>query len=118
MINESTDIFTVINGRNESTVFLERVSPGIIFIHPPEELVIEVKVHGRYIRTLWSKNLNNIETELLYSNGNIFAVKETTLDDLGLYEVCVLPDVSIGQRLIPTSLDFIVTHPGLCYNIM
>lgn len=114
MIDESTDIFTVFNGRNESTVFLERVSPEVIFLRPPEELIIEVKVRGRYIRTLWSKNGNNIATELLHSNGNIFAVKETTVDDFGLYEVNVLEDIFTGQRLIPTELDFIATNPGLC----
>ena len=46
-------------------------------------------------------------------HGEIYVKKETTQDDIGLYEVNAFADVLHGsQQLLPTELDFIVTLPG------
>ena len=109
------DIFTVVGGRNDSTVFLERISPEVIFLRPPEKLVIEVKPRGRVILVQWSKNVNQLSGTLGVNfayHREIYVQEETTQADIGLYEVQVFPDAVVGQRLVPNELDFIVTYPG------
>ena len=103
-------------GLNDSTVFLERISPGIIFLRPPEKLVIEVKSRGRVTFLQWARN-GNMFTGVLGQDftyhGEIYVQEETTQDDMGLYEVNALVDVIYGgQRLQPLELDFVVTLPG------
>ena len=106
------DIYTLLNGRNESTVFLERISPEVIFLRPPEELVIEVRSRGRIIVVLWTVNgaLNSV-VERFANHREIYFRKETTSSDIGLYEVRILTD-PFGQLAIPADLSFIVTSPG------
>ena len=101
-------------GRTESTVFLERISPEVIFLRPPEELVIKVKSTGRVIAVQWRVNGNSIPRSVLEGFANhreIYFRKETSSSDIGLYEVDIFPD-PFGQLLIPVELEFIVTSPG------
>ena len=42
-----TDIFVEQHGRQISTLYHESISPEVIFLHPPEKLVIEVRSRGR-----------------------------------------------------------------------
>ena len=102
-------------GREESTVFLERISPEVIFLRPPEVLVIEVKSRGRVIVVQWSVNGARISDSVLEGFANhreIYYRKETMSSDIGLYEVSLFPDILIGQLLIPFELEYIVTFPG------
>ena len=97
-----------------STVFLERVSPEVIFLRPPEKLVIEVKATGRFRFVRWQKTGVTIpSTEEDFSNHyEIYFRDQTTTDDLTLYEVSLRPASAGTQRTVPTELDFIVTSPG------
>ena len=113
----------MISQRDESTVFLERISPEVVFLRPPEELVIEVKSTGRVIVVQWSVNGNSIPSTVLEGFANhreIYFREETTSSDIGLYEVNIFPDPIFGQLSIPIELVFIVTSPGnyvLCIMI-
>ena len=100
--------------RNINTIFLQRVSPEVIFLRPPEKLVIEVMVTGRYRNIQWTLNsvLQTITPEE-YPNYNEIYVKETTQDsDIGLYEVGVRASSAVTQRISPIELDFFVIAPG------
>ena len=105
----------MVSGRNESTIFLEIISPEVIFLRPPEELVIEVKSRGRVIGVQWTVNGKQISNDVLEGFANhreIYFRKETTSSDIGLYEVDVFPDPLTGQLVIPADLTFIVISPG------
>ena len=105
----------MVSGRDDSTVFLERISPEVIFLRPPEELVIKVKSTGRVLVVQWVVNAVRIPDSVLEGFANhreIYFRKETTSSDIGLYEVSVLPDPITGQLIYPFGLEFIVTSPG------
>ena len=111
----AADIFTVVGGRNESTVFLERISPEVIFFRPPEKLVIEVKTRGRVLFVQWTINGNSFDGAVganFAYHREIYVREETTQADIGVYEVRVFPDPFTGQVLLPTELEFLVTSPG------
>ena len=97
-----------------STVFLERVSPEVIFIRPPEKLVIELKAIGRYSLIRWQKNLLplTIQPQQFPNYNEILVHGTTTQDDLGLYEVTLRAASPLTQRNVPTELDFMVATPG------
>ena len=102
----------MMSGLNESTVFLERISPEVIFLRPPEELVIELRSTGRVVGIQWTVNGVLILRTVLEGFANhheIYFRKETSLSDMGLYEVDIF---SIGQFRVPVELEFIVTSPG------
>lgn len=107
------DIYTDVNGMLTSTLILERVSPEVIFLRPPEKLVIEVKASGRYRNIQWLIN-GNLPTNFIpadYPNYNEILVRGTTdINDVGLYEVSPRP-LSPFQLVSP-ELDFIVIVPG------
>ena len=111
--------FDVENSRDRSTVFLERVSPEVIFLRPPEKLVIEVKAIGRFRNVRWFKNgLSVTLTEANSANHlEIYVRDPTTSDDLTLYEVNLRAADVLGQRNVPGELDFSVTPPGKVYVI-
>jgi hypothetical protein len=100
-------------GLGDNTIFLEAVSPEIIFLRPPEKLIIEVMISGRYQDIQWS--LNGVPQTLTpeeYPNYNEIYVKGTTEEtDIGLYEVSVGSD-PFSQRVSPGELDFNVIVPG------
>ena len=100
-----------------STVFLEKVSPEVIFLHPPEKLVIEIKATGRYRNIRWHKNglPLTIQPQQFPNYNEILVYGTTTQDDLGLYEVELRAANPITQRNIPQELDFLVVPSGKFY---
>ena len=96
-----------------STVFLEKVSPEVIFLRPPEKLVVEIKATGRYWNIRWHKNglPLTIQPQQFPNYNEILVYGTTTQDDLGLYEV-VLHANPITQRNVPQELDFLVVPSG------
>ena len=98
-----------------STVFLERVSPEITFLRPPEKLVIEVKASGRYQQIQWTKNgfLLPVLPQKFPNFNEILVYRKTTHEDLGLYEVDLRAASIATQQNIPTELDFFVMPPGM-----
>ena len=108
------------DGNNVNAAFLENISlaaPEIIFVRPPEKLVIEVKASGRYQRISWLRNVETLSSSTPqdpqeFSNHyEIFVHGETTEDDLGLYEVSLFQYDITSQLQIPTDIDFIVISP-------
>ena len=96
-----------------STVFVNRVSPEVIFLRPPERLVIEIKTSGRILSLNWLQNSQPLTRQQeFYDHYNIFVRRETTQEDLGLYEVAPLVVSLPSQRVEPEELDFVVISPG------
>ena len=100
-----------------STVFLETVSPEVIFLRPPEKLVIEIKATGRYRNIQWQKNSLplTIQPQQFPNYNEILVYGRTTQADLGLYEVSLRPASITFQRNIPLELDFSIIPPGSYY---
>ena len=94
-------------------MFLERVSPKFIYLHPPEKLVIEVQATGRYSHILWQKNGAplSVQSQQFPNFNEILVYNVTTRDDLGLYEVSLRP-IDVRQRVQPSDLDFSIVPPG------
>ena len=95
---------------------LERVSPQIIVLNPPEKLVIETRASGGYQQYDWIRNGNPfgssgfLVTPQEFPNFvEIFVHEPTTIDDLGVYEVDLT--ISAGQTQIQ-DLQFFVTRYG------
>ena len=116
-----TDTF---DGNNHNVVFLENISlatPEVIFVRPPEKLVIEVKASGHYQRIAWERNSVPLASSIPqnpkeFSNYyEIFVLGETTEDDLGLYEVSIFAYDIFNQRREPSDIDFIVIAPCELY---
>ena len=101
-------------GGIESTVFLTRVSPEVIFLRPPESLTIEIKASGRYSRLDLQINGGNVSMEQdFYSHREIYFVRETTMASRGLYEYQASPSPpDFNQQFLPAELDFFVVLPG------
>ena len=113
MLVYTTDIFTEQFGTQISTIYLENISPALIFLRSPEKLVIEVRCRGRYSGILWEGNSAPIDKSLLSNHNEIFALGRTTEADYGLYQVVLLPSPPTFQDIVPQSiLEFIVTAPG------
>ena len=94
---------------------LERVSPRVIVLDPPEKLVLETRASGGYWQLDWSKNGNAFTlaegqpfTVTLQEFSNFFEIfvrDNTTTNDLGVYEVDL--QLNIGSRV--PEVDFAVT---------
>ena len=105
-----------------STIRIERVSPEIIILRPPEKLVIEVRVSGDYQILSWNKDtsyLNRPEPQELSNFHETFVRDKTTAEDVGIY--IVHPTISYLRSgvytQIPIRVDFAVISPGrLSYN--
>ena len=100
---------------------LERVSPRVIVLDPPEKLVIETRASGGYRQLDWNKNANaftlaqgqpfTVTIQEFPNFFEIFVREPTTANDLGLYEVDLIPNS--GQAQVP-EVDFIVTPYSKC----
>ena len=101
-------------GQDVSTVFMNRVSPEVIFLRPPDKLGIEIKVSGRYSRLNWQRNSVPLNAQQnFYNYYEIYFRGVTTTDDLGLYEVePFLSPPLFNQLILPPELDFVVILPG------
>ena len=110
-----TDIETLSSTNTlESTVFLEAISPRVIFLRPPEKLVIEVKATGRVLAILWQRNGVRISSSDLFSHDEIYVQEETNTASIALYEVRIF---QFSQLTIPSELIFHVISPGKLFLI-
>ena len=102
-----------VHGRNINIIFLERISPKVIFLRPPEKLVIEVKVSGQYRNIRRQKNgvLQTIQPQQFPNYNEILVYSTTTQEDIGLYEISVSFN-PITQIVSLSELDFHVITPG------
>ena len=100
------------------TNMLERVSPPVIVLDPPEKLVIETRASGGYQRFDWLRNGSlfssspsapfHVVVPREFPNFfEIFAREPTTTNDLGVYQADLQP--SSGQTQAPAA-DFVVTR--------
>ena len=99
---------------------LERVSPPVIVLDPPEKLVIETRASGGYTRFDWFRNgslyslsgLFHVVIPREFPNFfEIFAREPTTTDDLGVY----VADLQIGNapgQIQAPRVQFVVTRYG------
>ena len=95
---------------------LERVSPQVIVLSPPEKLVIETRSSGGYRQFDWTKNGNAFTldpnmpfTVTLQEFSNFFETfvrDPTTADDLGVYEADLV--LNTGAPQVP-EVQFAVT---------
>ena len=79
---------------------LERISPQVIVLDPPEKLVIETRASGGYGQFDWSKNANPfgsssfIVTLQEFPNFlEIFVRTPTNASDVGVYEAEAGPEI-------------------------
>ena len=102
------------------TNMLERVSPRVIILDPPEKLVIETRASGGYQRFNWFRNgslFNPSPSAPFYvivprefpNFFEIFAREPTTTEDLGVYRADFL--LAPGQTQVP-DVEFVVTRYG------
>ena len=109
-----------------STIRIERVSPEVIILRPPEKLVIEVRVSGDYEVLLWNKNsagqaipglMEPLELPNFYES---FVRDNTTDEDVGIYAVTphFKPGTSGLYFILPQSVDFVVTLLGKLHYII
>ena len=94
---------------------LERISPEVFVLSPPEKLVIETRSSGGYREFYWTKNGNPFTlaqgqpfTVTLQEFSNFFEIfvrEPTTADDLGVYEVELI--INTGSQV--PEIQFIVT---------
>ena len=81
-------------------VMLERISPRVIVLSPPEKLIIETRASGGYGQFDWQRNGNAFGTSqfivTLQEFPNFFEIfvhEPTNASDLGVYEVDVALEV-------------------------
>ncbi len=109
----------LISGAN---IFIERVSPEIIILRPPEKLVIEVRVSGEYEVLLWFKGVSHtfipgqMRPQEFPNYFETFVRDNTTADDEGFYTV--QPQFKSGTSQTHTiapigGVDFGVIAPGM-----
>ena len=94
---------------------LERISPQVIVLDPPEKLVIETRASGGYQQFDWTKNMNpftqmqgqpfSVTLQEFPNFFEIFVQDNTTTNDLGVYEV----DLQIITGPQVPEVDFTVT---------
>ena len=97
-------------------VMLERISPQVIVLDPPEKLVLETKASGGYRQFDWVKNgipfttaQGQPFTVTLQEFPNFFEIfvrEPTTANDMGVYEADLIPNAGSSQS---PEIDFTVT---------
>ena len=96
---------------------LERVSPRVIVLDPPEKLILETRALGGYRQLDWQRNGEpftlvqgqpfTITLQEFLNFFEIFVREPTTVNDLGVYDVDLI--LNAGQAQVP-EVDFIVTQ--------
>ena len=86
----------------------------MIFLRPPERLVIEVKATGRVLAVRWQRNGVSISSSDLFNHDEIYVQEETNTADVALYEVRIF---EFSQLRIPNELTFHVISPGKLFLI-
>ena len=99
---------------------LERVSPPVIVLDPPEKMVIETRASGGYQRFNWYRNgslyspspsasFHVVVPDEFPNFFEIFAREPTTTDDLGVYQADL--QLAPGQTQAQ-DVEFVVTRYG------
>lgn len=94
-------------------MILEKISPTITFITPPEKLVLEIRTSGPFRHIRWKRNgifLSKSPERIIAHFGEIYVKNNTNLQALGKYDVSLVPAAS-GQA-VPPMLSFFVVLPG------
>ncbi len=110
-----------------TTIRIERVSPEVIILRPPEKLIIEVRVSGDYEVLFWRKETINgfipgqMRPQEFPNYFETFVRGNTTADDEEFY--IVQPQFKSGTSqthvLTPTGgVDFGVIAPGIRTDIV
>ena len=98
---------------------IEKLSPAVIILTPPEKLVLEVRAAGRYRFIDWRRNGESFlsggtfQPEIPEDFPNFFEIyvrEPTTTDDLGIYEVDLAEFQ--GQQAPLEEVEFIVISSG------
>ena len=85
----------------------ERISPAVIFLRPPEKLVLEVSASGGYSSIVWSRGGNTLGTTaapaLLSEFTHFFEIfvrELTTASDLGVYDIFYSGTGGLGATIM------------------
>ena len=99
---------------------LERISSQVIVLDPPEKLVIETRASGGYRQFDWTRNGEAFTTmpgqpftvtlQEFPDFFEIFVREPTTVNDLGVYEVDLIPNSGPQSP----EVDFTVTPYSKC----
>lgn len=100
----------------DTIISVQRVSPRINFIHPPERLALEVTAVGSfslpYIVRNGASSIGidfDIDPTTLLHFGDIYSANPTTTADLGHY---IFDYDSVSGRLFNAEIDFFVLEQG------
>ena len=103
---------------------LERVSPQVIVLDPPEKLVIETRASGGYQMFDWTRNGNpftlaqgQLFTVSLQEFSNFFEIfvrEPTTANDLAVYEA----DLIGGQPQVPEAQFAVTPYSKYVYKTL
>ncbi len=105
---------------------LSSITPQLIIIEPPERLVIEVQTSGAYDVINWARNgysytFNDpdfpISSDRFFYFYEAYVREPTSMDDLGLYEVNVLPAAGQDTTLAPDQLFTVVHYGEFCTSV-
>ena len=98
----------------------ERISPAIIFLRPPEKLVLEMSARGGYNSIVWSRDNAVLGTSAApaplseFTNFfEIFVREPTTTSDLGIYDV-----VYSGEGGLGTIITVITEGTCICLTYL
>ena len=89
----------------------ERVSPPVVFLTPPEKLVLEVRVNGGYDLLLWSRvgdsSFSQNPTTELINFHEVFVRQPTTSSEYGTYGASyALESGQTRVLVVPTGMLF------------
>ena len=100
-------VFVITSALCTGVNMLERISPRVIVLDPPEKLVLETRASGGYSQFDWTRNGNPFSAALQeFPNFfEIFVREPTTADDLGVYEV----ELGVGSGSQVPEVVFTVT---------
>ena len=91
-----------------STSGPERVSPPVVFLTPPEKLVLEVRTRGGYDFFSWNRVRDNSfrqDLSELLNFHEIFVRQPTTASDYGTYRVLYSVERgAAGILVVPTGM--------------
>lgn len=101
------------------TLKLERISPQVIVLKPPEKLVLETQASGGYQKIQWTRNginMSRTRTDTFFVNlpnelvnfFEIFVRKPTMTRDLGVYRVNL--QRSGGQILADEAVFYVTPY--------
>ena len=72
---------------------MDRISPFVTILHHPDKLVLQIRSTGAYQSINWFRNGQMLLgatgplPDTFVHFGDIYVVDDTTVDDLGVYEV-------------------------------